>query len=59
MWYNFVGKIQACGFLVSSNGHAVSDERELQENIYSNDDYVETASLLEQVPCKHPLSSLI
>lgn len=39
---------KACGFLVSSNGHAVSDERELQENIYSNDDYVETASLLEQ-----------
>ncbi|XP_061354944.1 V-type proton ATPase subunit a1-like isoform X1 [Gastrolobium bilobum] len=39
---------EACGFLVSSHGRAVSEERELQENVYSNDDYVETASLLEQ-----------
>jgi len=51
-WYNSAGKFQACGFLVSSHGHAVSDERELQENVYSNDTYIETASLLEQVPCR-------
>ena len=45
-----MGKFQACGFLVSSHGRAVPNERELQENVYSNDDYVDTASLLEQVP---------
>ncbi|KAI4322217.1 hypothetical protein L6164_021929 [Bauhinia variegata] len=39
---------KACGFLVSSHSHAVSDERELEENVYSNDDYVDSASLLEQ-----------
>ncbi|XVF47095.1 hypothetical protein PTKIN_Ptkin03bG0081800 [Pterospermum kingtungense] len=39
---------KAGGFLVSSNNHAVSEEWELSENVYSNDDYVETSSLLEQ-----------
>ncbi|GKV26147.1 hypothetical protein SLEP1_g35498 [Rubroshorea leprosula] len=39
---------KAGGFLVSSNGRAVVEERELSENIYSNDNYGETASLLEQ-----------
>nr|KYP58616.1 Vacuolar proton translocating ATPase [Cajanus cajan] len=39
---------KACGFLVSSHGRVVSEGRELQENVYSNDAYVETASLLEQ-----------
>ncbi|GLT37301.1 hypothetical protein SLA2020_116290 [Shorea laevis] len=39
---------KAAGFLVSSNGHAVAEEVELSENIYSNDDYGETASLLAQ-----------
>ncbi|XP_017982902.1 PREDICTED: V-type proton ATPase subunit a1 [Theobroma cacao] len=39
---------KAGGFLVSSNNHAVDEERELSENVYSNDGYVETASLLEQ-----------
>ncbi|KAL2332065.1 hypothetical protein Fmac_019646 [Flemingia macrophylla] len=39
---------KACGFLVSSHGRAISEERELQENVYSNDAYAETASLLEQ-----------
>ncbi|KAE9587940.1 putative V-type ATPase, V0 complex, 116kDa subunit family [Lupinus albus] len=39
---------KACGFLISSHGRAVSEERELQENVYSNDEYVENASLLEQ-----------
>ncbi|KHG14971.1 vatM [Gossypium arboreum] len=39
---------KACGFLLPSSNHAVAEERELTENIYSNDDYVETASLLEQ-----------
>ncbi|XWS28447.1 hypothetical protein CRYUN_Cryun25bG0069800 [Craigia yunnanensis] len=39
---------KAGGFLLSSNNHAVAEERELRENVYSNDDYVETSSLLEQ-----------
>ncbi|KAF3960283.1 hypothetical protein CMV_014993 [Castanea mollissima] len=34
-------------FLVSSGSHAVS-ERELDENVYSNNDYVEASSLIEQ-----------
>ncbi|XP_024926745.1 V-type proton ATPase subunit a1 isoform X2 [Ziziphus jujuba] len=41
-------ELEAGGFLVSSNNHAVSEDRELDENVYSNDGYVETASLLEQ-----------
>lgn len=43
------GKFQAGGFLVSSNGHAVAEETELSENVYSMNDYADTASLLEQV----------
>ncbi|KAM0996465.1 V-type proton ATPase subunit a1-like [Malus sylvestris] len=39
---------KASGFLVSSNSHAVSEERELDENIYSNDNYGDEVSLLEQ-----------
>ncbi|KAJ4725963.1 V-type proton ATPase subunit a [Melia azedarach] len=39
---------KAAGFLVSSNGHAVSEETELSENVYSNNNFAETASLLEQ-----------
>ncbi|XP_030503591.2 V-type proton ATPase subunit a1 [Cannabis sativa] len=39
---------KASGFLVSNKTHTVPEERELDENIYSNDSYVETASLLEQ-----------
>ncbi|KAM6578782.1 hypothetical protein CsatB_030619 [Cannabis sativa] len=39
---------KASGFLVSNKTHTVPQERELDENIYSNDSYVETASLLEQ-----------
>lgn len=39
---------KAGGFLVSNKSHSVTEERELDENIYSNDSYVETASLLEQ-----------
>lgn len=54
MWYNIVDKFQACGFLISSHGRAVSGEIELQDNVYPNDDYIETASLLEQVDCKIP-----
>ncbi|XP_050292264.1 V-type proton ATPase subunit a1 isoform X2 [Quercus robur] len=38
---------KAGDFLVSSGSHAVS-ERELDENVYSNNDYVETSSLIEQ-----------
>ncbi|XP_027339869.1 V-type proton ATPase subunit a1 isoform X3 [Abrus precatorius] len=48
---------KACGFLVSSYRHAVSDERELQENVYSNDDYVEAAALLEQEVRPQPSNS--
>ncbi|KAL9676118.1 hypothetical protein QQ045_004331 [Rhodiola kirilowii] len=40
---------KAGGFLVSSKGHTAVEERELDENIFSNPNYVETASLLEQV----------
>lgn len=40
---------QASGFLVSNKSHAVSEERELDESIYSNDAYGDTTSLLEQV----------
>ncbi|KAB2614848.1 vacuolar proton ATPase a1-like [Pyrus ussuriensis x Pyrus communis] len=39
---------KAIGFLVSSNSHAVLEERELDENIYSNDHYGDEVSLLEQ-----------
>ncbi|XP_054812481.1 V-type proton ATPase subunit a1 isoform X2 [Prosopis cineraria] len=40
---------KACGFLASSHTHAAIEERELEEHVYSNnDDYVESASLLEQ-----------
>lgn len=45
----FIGHFQAGGFLVSSNGHAVTQELELSESVYSNNGYAETASLLEQV----------
>lgn len=55
MWYIIVAKFQACSFLISSHGRAISDEVELQDNVYSNGDYVETSSLLDQVPCiSHP-----
>lgn len=40
---------QAGGFLVSAQGHVVPEERELDENVNSRDDYMDTASLLEQV----------
>ncbi|CAL5334878.1 unnamed protein product [Camellia sinensis] len=40
---------KASGFLVSSRSHAVAEERELDDHVYSNDDYADTASLLEQV----------
>ncbi|VVA20844.1 PREDICTED: V-type proton [Prunus dulcis] len=39
---------KASGFLVSSNSRAVPEERELDENVYSNDDYGDSVSLLEQ-----------
>lgn len=38
---------KASGFLVSSKSHEVTEERELDENLYSNN-YSDTASLLEQ-----------
>ncbi|CAL1406027.1 unnamed protein product [Linum trigynum] len=39
---------KAVGFLVSHNSHAVTDETELDENVYSNGDFGESSSLLEQ-----------
>ncbi|KAK8598243.1 hypothetical protein V6N13_095627 [Hibiscus sabdariffa] len=35
-------------FLVSSNNHAVAEERELSENVHSNRNYDEASSLIEQ-----------
>lgn len=45
---------QAVGFLVSSNRHSAAEETELDDRVYSNgdyadNDYADTASLLEQV----------
>lgn len=40
--------LKAGSFLVSSQNHAVSQDRELDENVYSKADYMESASLLEQ-----------
>jgi V-type H+-transporting ATPase subunit a len=40
---------KASGFLVSSNTHAIGEEIELHESTYSNNGFIETASLLEQV----------
>ena len=42
-------QFQASDFLVSSKSHAVAEERELDDHVYSNDVYADTASLLEQV----------
>ncbi|KGN47288.1 V-type proton ATPase subunit a1 [Cucumis sativus] len=39
---------KASVFLVSSNSHSVSEERELNENVFLNDSYVEDGSLLER-----------
>ncbi|KAL3850748.1 hypothetical protein ACJIZ3_012630 [Penstemon smallii] len=39
---------KAGDFLVSSGGHAAAQETELDENIPINDDYADSASLLEQ-----------
>ncbi|GMP89101.1 hypothetical protein CsSME_00040813 [Camellia sinensis var. sinensis] len=39
---------KASDFLVSSKSHAVAEERELDDHVYSNDVYADTASLLEQ-----------
>ncbi|XP_068502214.1 V-type proton ATPase subunit a1-like isoform X3 [Phaseolus vulgaris] len=46
--YNIVHIFQACSFLVSSRGVVVSEERELEENVFSNGNYVETPFLFEQ-----------
>ncbi|CAN4100906.1 unnamed protein product [Withania somnifera] len=39
---------KATGFLVSSSSHTTDREIELDENVYSNDNHSDTASLLEQ-----------
>ncbi|KAJ0084266.1 hypothetical protein Patl1_30782 [Pistacia atlantica] len=44
----FIGHFQAGGFLVSSNGHAVTEELELSESVYLNNGYADKASLLER-----------
>lgn len=51
--------IQASDFLVSSRSNSTVQERELVENVYSNGDYADTASLIEQVTdfqCCHILT---
>lgn len=50
---------QASGFLVSSNSRAVPEERELDENVYSNDDYGDSVSLLEQVLVNYAFLNLM
>ncbi|KAG5566807.1 hypothetical protein RHGRI_002373 [Rhododendron griersonianum] len=40
---------KAGGFLVSSKSHVVSEEIELDDYVYSNEDYADTTSLLEKV----------
>ncbi|XP_022146201.1 V-type proton ATPase subunit a1 [Momordica charantia] len=39
---------KASVFLVSSNSHLVPEERELNENVFLNDNFIENSSLLEQ-----------
>ncbi|XP_020522169.1 V-type proton ATPase subunit a1 isoform X2 [Amborella trichopoda] len=39
---------KAGGFLVSAQSHVIAQEQELDENVYSTEDYVEDMSLLEQ-----------
>ncbi|KAH7862108.1 hypothetical protein Vadar_000035 [Vaccinium darrowii] len=39
---------KAGGFLVSNKSHVVSEEIELDDHVYSNDDYADTTSLLEK-----------
>ncbi|KAI7983423.1 V-type proton ATPase subunit a1 [Camellia lanceoleosa] len=40
--------LQKASDFVSSKSHAVAEERELDDHVYSNDVYADTASLLEQ-----------
>ncbi|KAE8692971.1 hypothetical protein F3Y22_tig00110819pilonHSYRG00083 [Hibiscus syriacus] len=40
--------LKAGSFIVSSNNHAVAEERELSENVHSNHSYDEASSLIEQ-----------
>lgn len=40
--------LQKAGAFLVSKSHAVAEERELDEHVYSDENYVETASLLEQ-----------
>lgn len=47
--YAFLLELQAGGFLVSSKSHVVSEEIELDDHVYSNEDYADTTSLLEKV----------
>ncbi|XP_022634182.1 V-type proton ATPase subunit a1 isoform X3 [Vigna radiata var. radiata] len=39
---------KACSFLVSSHGAVISEERELEENVFSKGNYVETPFLYQQ-----------
>lgn len=39
---------KACDFLVSSKSHDMAEERELEDHVYSHDDYADTVSLLEK-----------
>ncbi|WVZ03437.1 hypothetical protein V8G54_024243, partial [Vigna mungo] len=44
---------KACSFLVSSHGAVISEERELEENVFSKGNYVETPFLYQQVPLSY------
>ncbi|KAI8000659.1 V-type proton ATPase subunit a2 [Camellia lanceoleosa] len=46
---SWVDCCQASDFLVSSKSHAVKEEKELDDHVYSNDVYADTTSLLDQV----------
>ncbi|KAK9154141.1 hypothetical protein Sjap_001621 [Stephania japonica] len=39
---------KASRFVVSTKGHSITEDRELDENVYSREDYVDRSSLLEQ-----------
>ena len=56
-FYLVLALINQAGEFLIPGKNAVSEETELNENIHSNNDYVETASLLEQVRTLMPVSS--
>lgn len=47
----FNGWFQAGDFLMPDGNHSAAQETELDENVHINNDYADTASLMEQVMC--------